>query len=434
MEQRAFERLLLAFDKLFAATRKPLSFEERLRLALRGELLAYDEERWITVHPNGDEHDGQPVKIEDEDGRIVAGLGGQFNGQKLNEIRKGFVGPKSPSRVRLARRAMLQDLREEEKRIQKEKEAKEEARKQAQLQAQNATADFSGFSGTKVADAVSEKTLQKLDEGIAQAPVGIRRMFELYKNSFDVSPTPYGPQNTTACYNSQDNTIYFDKDKYDDPETLAHEIGHAIDSNHGGAVSKRDTYSLTYGATISEYGAVTSSPYCNSLTNEAFKYYDKEKRTFNKLIRERDVDRLNAWLHGDRKNLADYRPIAQIVMDKASKLKSRQLGDKYKEQFGVHLWSKFSSVNLDVAGSIADMFQAAGVEVPGPWGHGNEYFDKHSYRLRAQATEAFAEMTAAYVAPDKGASIQAIRSVFPKSVALYDEMVNVSGKPVGGQK
>lgn len=117
MEQRAFERLLRAFDKLFVATRKPLSFEERLRLALRGELLAYDEARWITVHPNGDEHEGQPVLIDDEGGgRILGGMGGKFNGQKISEIKKGFVGPKSPDAETLVKKQEEQHKREEKKR------------------------------------------------------------------------------------------------------------------------------------------------------------------------------------------------------------------------------------------------------------------------------------------------------------------------------
>lgn len=129
MEQRAFERLLRAFDKLFVATRKPLSFEERLRLALRGELLAYDEARWITVHPNGDEHEGQPVLIDDEGGgRILGGMGGKFNGQKISEIKKGFVGAKSPDAETLAKK------QEEQKAQQAEEEAKKKAEAQQQAQ------------------------------------------------------------------------------------------------------------------------------------------------------------------------------------------------------------------------------------------------------------------------------------------------------------
>lgn len=55
-------------------------------------LLAMDS-RWITVKPNGAENKGSPVKI-DESGRIEAGMGGKFNGEKINEVRKSFVGAK----------------------------------------------------------------------------------------------------------------------------------------------------------------------------------------------------------------------------------------------------------------------------------------------------------------------------------------------------
>ena len=56
---------------------------------------AYDD-RWITVKPNGPDKKGRPALI-DESGVVKAGMGGKFNGQKINEIRKSFVGPKSPA-------------------------------------------------------------------------------------------------------------------------------------------------------------------------------------------------------------------------------------------------------------------------------------------------------------------------------------------------
>lgn len=67
---------------------------QRLHLAV-----AMDE-KWITVKPNGAEHKGSHVKIDDE-GRIVAGMGGKFKGEKINEVRKDFNGPKTPSNATL---------------------------------------------------------------------------------------------------------------------------------------------------------------------------------------------------------------------------------------------------------------------------------------------------------------------------------------------
>lgn len=55
------------------------------------------EDGWITVKPNGPDKKGSHVEIDDSTGRIKKGMGGKFKGQKLSEIRKSFVGPKTPT-------------------------------------------------------------------------------------------------------------------------------------------------------------------------------------------------------------------------------------------------------------------------------------------------------------------------------------------------
>ena len=45
------------------------------------------EERWITVHPNGAENKGRKVKIDNKTGNILAGLGGEHKGEKINAIK-----------------------------------------------------------------------------------------------------------------------------------------------------------------------------------------------------------------------------------------------------------------------------------------------------------------------------------------------------------
>jgi hypothetical protein len=57
-------------------------------------LLAQDN-KWITVKPNGPEGKGAHVEI-DGSGRITKGMGGKFNGTKISEVRKSFVGAKTP--------------------------------------------------------------------------------------------------------------------------------------------------------------------------------------------------------------------------------------------------------------------------------------------------------------------------------------------------
>lgn len=64
-------------------------------------LLAQDN-KWITVKPNGSEGKGAHVEL-DESGRVTKGMGGKFNGTKINEVRKSFVGAKTPSQEQLSK-------------------------------------------------------------------------------------------------------------------------------------------------------------------------------------------------------------------------------------------------------------------------------------------------------------------------------------------
>lgn len=66
-------------------------------------LLAQDN-KWITVKPNGPEGKGAHVEL-DESGRVTKGMGGKFNGTKINEVRKSFVGAKTPSQEQLNKSA-----------------------------------------------------------------------------------------------------------------------------------------------------------------------------------------------------------------------------------------------------------------------------------------------------------------------------------------
>ena len=60
-----------------------------------------DASKWITVHPNGEENKGRPALIDESTGRILGGMGGKHTGEKISEVRKSFVGPKSPSEEQL---------------------------------------------------------------------------------------------------------------------------------------------------------------------------------------------------------------------------------------------------------------------------------------------------------------------------------------------
>lgn len=55
-----------------------------IKIFAKRKKLAMDDQ-WITVKPNGPSHKGQPALIG-EGGEVKAGMGGKFNGQKINDI------------------------------------------------------------------------------------------------------------------------------------------------------------------------------------------------------------------------------------------------------------------------------------------------------------------------------------------------------------
>ena len=85
-----------------------------------------DGDRWITVHPNGKDNKGSPVKIDTETGEIKAGMGGKFNGQKVSEARKSFTGPRiTQSQRRVAQQRQNRENKPTE--VGKKKSTQEEA-------------------------------------------------------------------------------------------------------------------------------------------------------------------------------------------------------------------------------------------------------------------------------------------------------------------
>ncbi len=74
-----------------------LNQRQRQRVAAlsRNRAVFAQDNRWITVKPNGPGKKGSPVQIDDS-GRVVKGMGGKFNGEKISEVRKDFAGPHTP--------------------------------------------------------------------------------------------------------------------------------------------------------------------------------------------------------------------------------------------------------------------------------------------------------------------------------------------------
>ena len=80
-----------------------LNQRQRQRVAAlsRNRAVFAQDNRWITVKPNGPDNKGAPVQIDDQ-GRVLKGMGGKFNGEKISEVRKDFSGPKTPKEGRKA--------------------------------------------------------------------------------------------------------------------------------------------------------------------------------------------------------------------------------------------------------------------------------------------------------------------------------------------
>lgn len=75
---------------------RKLTKEQREKIAaLLGQCAYAMDNRWITVKPNGPDNKGAPVQIDDQ-GRVLKGMGGKFNGEKISEVRKDFSGPHTP--------------------------------------------------------------------------------------------------------------------------------------------------------------------------------------------------------------------------------------------------------------------------------------------------------------------------------------------------
>ncbi len=117
--------------------------------------------RWITVHPNGDESEGQPILIQDTGNgtaHVIAGAGGKLNGLKLNKIkskeeyaeefeRRKEAKKRERMEERLAEQKRLEEMTHEERKAYKEqkKAEKELARRleeEKKKQAEQAQEEF----------------------------------------------------------------------------------------------------------------------------------------------------------------------------------------------------------------------------------------------------------------------------------------------------
>lgn len=100
MDKQIAQRAGIAF-KLGVAFGRGMAYKKQL---------TQDAAKWITVHPNGTENKGRPALIDGESGQILGGMGGKFNGARIEKgNRQGFKKlaenkPKSRREQLLAKR------------------------------------------------------------------------------------------------------------------------------------------------------------------------------------------------------------------------------------------------------------------------------------------------------------------------------------------
>lgn len=115
--------------KLGEAFKYGLAFSEGYKQR-RG--IAQDD-KWITVKPNGENAKGRPVLLGDN-GEIKGGMGGKFNGEKLSEARKSFTGPRITETQRESAKQNSENL-EQQAKAKKAKTSENRKRKAEQKEA-----------------------------------------------------------------------------------------------------------------------------------------------------------------------------------------------------------------------------------------------------------------------------------------------------------
>ena len=136
--------------------------------------LAQDN-RWVTAKPNGPDHKGRPVEIDDN-GRITKGMGGKFQGEKISEVRKDFTGPKTPDAKSKKSDLQLQvEYEEAQHQARKKEEKKTEKARERFEKYQREVIEPRGERARKIAEEMRSRAAemeQKQVGGQASLPAG----------------------------------------------------------------------------------------------------------------------------------------------------------------------------------------------------------------------------------------------------------------------
>lgn len=90
---------------------------------------AQDEDKWITVKPNGAGNTGRPVLIDGETGKVKGGMGGKFNGKKISQAKSASSKPEDKGKSANGEMKSIIDMHNKVKKLEdKQKKAIEEGK------------------------------------------------------------------------------------------------------------------------------------------------------------------------------------------------------------------------------------------------------------------------------------------------------------------
>lgn len=160
----------------------------RLGLAFRKgktyrEVLAQDEAKWITVHPNGkgmtksgDRAKGQPVLIDGSTGEVLGGMGGKFNGKHISAVPKQGKEEQQGAQAKIDRAHTKKD-KEGSKKFPSSQSIKTTIEKLKKIHV-----SFNVDTFKNVDEDVRNRNIERLDQLISS----VKRMDDLLTRSFGI--------------------------------------------------------------------------------------------------------------------------------------------------------------------------------------------------------------------------------------------------------
>ncbi|WP_304974493.1 minor capsid protein [uncultured Limosilactobacillus sp.] len=252
----------------------------------------------------------------------------------------------------------------------------------------------------------TQKDLVEISKRMDKAPKYIKQMWEKYLPQMRMESITEAGEN---CFSPKTRKVSISKSNlygtgplgkgHNPYDVVFHEFGHSIDnmaySNmiHPYSVSAEPKYSLAW-----------------TLNKELDSYVDRYIEKAKHGINPADVRTIGAkdYYHG----------VVPIERTKAGKITANSAKKIGQEMFKSDFRSRLRESSNIKYGDVSDMIQAASNDkIMFNYGHRKGYFNYPG----SQEREFFAEMTSAYV--NNPASLEVIKEFFPKSVKIYQQIV-----------